>query len=67
MEPLPTTLSSSTQNDHCDGFSLYARLCLWQRNLRTRRQLRRLTAEQLADAGISNSERDSELEKPFWR
>ncbi|GIZ10592.1 DUF1127 domain-containing protein [Pseudomonas sp. NCCP-436] len=67
MEPLPTTLSRSPEKKHLDGFSLYARLRLWQRNLRTRHQLRRLTAEQLTDAGISSSQRDSELEKPFWR
>ncbi|MEK1939321.1 MAG: DUF1127 domain-containing protein, partial [Pseudomonas sp.] len=40
---------------------------VWRRNVRTRKQLARLDDRQLADAGICPSERDLELEKPFWR
>lgn len=47
--------------------SLYARLRQWQRNARTRRQLARLDSRQLADAGISEAQRQCELDKPFWR
>ncbi len=39
----------------------------WQRNYRTRQQLAQLDDRQLADVGISHSERASELDKPFWR
>jgi uncharacterized protein YjiS (DUF1127 family) len=39
----------------------------WLRNARTRRQLAELTAQQLADIGVSPSERVSEISKPFWR
>jgi uncharacterized protein YjiS (DUF1127 family) len=46
---------------------LMARLQLWRQNSRTRRQLAQLDGRQLADAGISPSERDAELDKPFWR
>ncbi|MCW3150524.1 DUF1127 domain-containing protein [Stutzerimonas stutzeri] len=42
-------------------------LRLWQQRAQTRRQLAQLDARQLADAGISASERLEELEKPFWR
>jgi uncharacterized protein YjiS (DUF1127 family) len=45
----------------------YAALCSWQRNWRTRRQLARLDHRQLADAGINEAQRLSELDKPFWR
>jgi uncharacterized protein YjiS (DUF1127 family) len=44
-----------------------ARLARWLLNARTRRQLAALDERQLADAGISQSERFAELEKPFWR
>ncbi|QNH08254.1 DUF1127 domain-containing protein [Pseudomonas sp. B11D7D] len=46
---------------------LYSTLRHWQRNRRTRRQLALLTEQQLADAGISTTEREQELAKPFWR
>lgn len=46
---------------------LLARLQLWRQNSRTRRQLAQLDARQLADTGITQAERDSELDKPFWR
>ncbi len=39
----------------------------WQRNYRTRQQLALLDDRQLADVGISHSERATELDKPFWR
>ncbi|MUT70718.1 DUF1127 domain-containing protein [Stutzerimonas frequens] len=39
----------------------------WQRNYRTRQQLAQLDDRQLADVGISHSERSVELDKPFWR
>lgn len=42
-------------------------LRLWQRRVRTRRQLAALDERQLADVGISHSERLDELSKPFWR
>jgi uncharacterized protein YjiS (DUF1127 family) len=46
---------------------LLARVQLWLHNSRTRRQLAQLDGRQLADAGITQAERDSELDKPFWR
>jgi uncharacterized protein YjiS (DUF1127 family) len=46
---------------------LYAALCGWQRNRHTRGHLARLDSRQLADAGISEAQRQIELEKPFWR
>jgi len=45
----------------------YATLCNWRRNWHTRQQLARLDSRQLADAGISEAQRQAELEKPFWR
>ncbi|QJP06770.1 DUF1127 domain-containing protein [Pseudomonas multiresinivorans] len=39
----------------------------WHHNARTRRQLAELTSLQLADLGISPSERVREISKPFWR
>ncbi|MFG3452094.1 MULTISPECIES: DUF1127 domain-containing protein [Pseudomonadaceae] len=42
-------------------------LRLWQQRVRTRHQLAGLDDHQLADIGISRSERLAELEKPFWR
>lgn len=39
----------------------------WHQNARTRRQLAELTSLQLADLGISPSERVREISKPFWR
>lgn len=46
---------------------IVARVSLWRRNLRTRRQLAELDERLLADAGISAAERVAELRKPFWR
>ncbi|MFL9813729.1 DUF1127 domain-containing protein [Stutzerimonas sp. VN223-3] len=42
-------------------------LRLWQQRARTRRQLAALDDRQLADVGISRSDRMDELSKPFWR
>ncbi|MFV3413760.1 DUF1127 domain-containing protein [Pseudomonas nitroreducens] len=39
----------------------------WHQNARTRRQLAELTSLQLADLGISPSERMREISKPLWR
>lgn len=46
---------------------LTATLSLWQRRIVSRRQLARLDARLLADAGISETQRYAELQKPFWR
>lgn len=46
---------------------LYAALVFCQHNLRTRRQLAGLDSRQLADAGITELQREAELAKPFWR
>lgn len=46
---------------------LYARVVEWQRNARTRSHLAQLNAQQLADIGLSESDRRVELDKPFWR
>ncbi|ATH80053.1 DUF1127 domain-containing protein [Ectopseudomonas hydrolytica] len=50
-----------------DWLNLYSLFRRWQRNLQTRRHLARLDAQQLSDIGISGSQRDAELAKPFWR
>ncbi|WP_019341378.1 DUF1127 domain-containing protein [Stutzerimonas stutzeri] len=47
--------------------AIWRQLRLWQRRLRTRQQLAALDERQLADVGISQSERLEELSKPFWR
>lgn len=46
---------------------LYATLLYWRRNARTRAQLARLDVRQLSDSGISQAQRQAELDKPFWR
>ncbi|WP_313087715.1 DUF1127 domain-containing protein [Pseudomonas sp.] len=46
---------------------LAQRLHLWRQRAHTRRQLAALDDHQLADIGISPSERMNELAKPFWR
>jgi uncharacterized protein YjiS (DUF1127 family) len=58
--------SAQRRPAHSLWLRLYATLLHWQRNLRTRRQLARLDARQLADAGISEAQRQTELGKPFW-
>ena len=44
-----------------------ATLSLWQRRFVGRRQLARLDARLLADAGLTEEQRRRELRKPFWR
>lgn len=67
------TLSSGLvfENTQASNASLPLRvlstLVLWQRRMASRRQLARLDARLLADAGISESQRYEELSKPFWR
>jgi len=46
---------------------LLAFVQLWLHNSRSRRQLAQLDGRQLADVGITQAERESELDKPFWR
>ncbi|HUE92472.1 DUF1127 domain-containing protein [Pseudomonas sp.] len=59
--------SAQRRPAHSLWLRLYATLLHWQRNMRTRRQLARLDARQLADAGISEAQRQQELARPFWR
>ena len=65
MERTLTSLEASppTGAQH----TLWKRLRQWHQNARTRRQLAELTSLQLADLGISPSERVREISKPFWR
>ena len=42
-------------------------LLLWQRRIASRHQLAMLDHRLLADAGISEAQREAELTKPFWR
>jgi uncharacterized protein YjiS (DUF1127 family) len=44
-------------------------LCIqrWRHNRRTRQHLVELSDYQLKDIGISPSERQHEVDKPFWR
>jgi uncharacterized protein YjiS (DUF1127 family) len=60
-EPVPVASRTAL------ALRLLARVQLWLHNSRTRRQLAQLDGRQLADAGIMPSERDAELDKPFWR
>lgn len=46
---------------------LLVRVQGYLQNSRTRRQLAQMDGRQLADVGITQAERDSELDKPFWR
>ena len=41
-------------------------LLLWKQNWQTRRQLARLSAEDLRDIGLSEAQRQGELNKSFW-
>lgn len=68
------TLSSDLLHHHSADshraswpLQLIATLSLWQRRIVSRRQLARLDARLLADAGISENQRYTELSKPFWR
>lgn len=46
---------------------LARQLSEWHRSARTRRQLAELDYRQLADIGVSPSDRVREISKPFWR
>lgn len=68
------TLSSDLLFDHSQAnnvsalpLRMFSTLMLWQRRVVSRRQLARLDARLLADAGISEAQRHAELSKPFWR
>lgn len=68
------TLSSDLFFDHNQAnnvsalpLRMFSTLMLWQRRIVSRRQLARLDARLLADAGISEAQRHAELSKPFWR
>lgn len=68
------TLSSDLFFDHSQVSSasalplrLFSTALQWQRRVISRRQLARLDARLLADAGISEAQRHAELNKPFWR
>ncbi|MDF2488616.1 MAG: hypothetical protein K0S77_1238 [Pseudomonas sp.] len=59
---------SNAQQSHASlPLRALSNLLLWQRRLSSRRQLARLDARLLADAGISEAQRYEELSKPFWR
>lgn len=59
---------SNAQQSHASlPLRALSNLLLWQRRLSSRRQLARLDARLLADAGISEAQRYAELSKPFWR
>lgn len=62
-----TLVPSSTQPPPDIASRAWKALCQWHQNARTRRQLAELTSLQLADLGISPSERVREISKPFWR
>lgn len=68
------TLSSDLFFDHSQTTAtsalplrMLSSVLLWQRRAVSRRQLARLDARLLADAGISEAQRQAELSKPFWR
>jgi uncharacterized protein YjiS (DUF1127 family) len=47
--------------------SLLLTLALWHHRHRSRRQLATLDDRELADIGLSRTERWVECDKPFWR
>ncbi len=68
------TLSSDLFFDHSQStgssampLRMFSTLMLWQRRIVSRSQLARLDTRLLADAGISEAQRQNELSKPFWR
>jgi len=68
------TLSSDLFFDHSQttgssslSLRMLSTVLQWQRRLVSRRQLARLDARLLVDAGISEAQRHAELSKPFWR
>ena len=49
------------------GFSYIKHLLMmWKQNWQTRRQLAQLSAEDLRDIGLTESQRQEELNKSFW-
>jgi uncharacterized protein YjiS (DUF1127 family) len=74
MTIMERTLSSDLFFDHSQAtgssslsLRMLSTVLQWQRRLVSRRQLARLDARLLADAGISEAQRHAELSKPFWR
>lgn len=65
METL-STHTSATSSAHLVQH-MASLLHQWLQNTRTRRQLAELTSLELADIGISHSDRVNEISKPFWR
>lgn len=68
------TLSSDLFFDHSQAtgsstlsLRMFTSILQWQRRVVSRRQLARLDTRLLADAGISEAQRQIELSKPFWR
>ncbi|WP_286789008.1 MULTISPECIES: DUF1127 domain-containing protein [unclassified Pseudomonas] len=47
--------------------AVYCMLQKWQQNAKTRRQLAFLNDRELADIGLTKTEQQCELNKPFWR
>jgi len=64
---LHTTPPYAPLHAHPQKSRLLTLLGLYLHNTRTRRQLAELDSRQLADIGVSPSERVSEISKPFWR
>lgn len=46
---------------------LSATLLTWRQRSRTRQCLKKLTADELCDVGLSPKDALNEAEKPFWR
>lgn len=67
MDRTHEPLTQSARSTSLHWLGLYSMLRHWQRNHRTRQQLALLNEQQLADAGISTTQRAQELAKPFWR
>lgn len=49
------------------SLSIIPTLQLWRNRIVSRRELAKLDTRMMDDAGISYSERDAILRKPFWR
>ena len=64
---LDSDLSPSLPTPRHWFYRLLATLLLWRRNARGRRQLAKLDTRLLSDAGITESDRLAEMDKPFWR
>jgi uncharacterized protein YjiS (DUF1127 family) len=74
MTTMERTLSSALLKTHSVAsdksawpLRVLATLAMWRRRIVSRRQLARLDARLLADAGITENQRYVELRKPFWR